>query len=165
MTAAESESDFNLTTETQYLTLTGKLWGVHHQYFGDNRLPYNHTTLDIQSPNFVITMPADVLASKGARPSTGTALTTKLCIFSVQFLCLWVIQIHIFGQMMSFIMANKIWRNSISMLTHKQLETHGCILSTVATDALVLKHQAISIHSVDQIFITLDQFNTEILQQ
>ena len=38
---------------------------------------------------------------------------------------------------------------SINVLTHKQLETHGCILSTVATDALVLKHQAISIRSVD----------------
>ena len=34
-------------------------------------------------------------------------------------------------------------------LTHKQLETHGCIVSIVATDALVLKHQAISIHIVD----------------
>ena len=34
-------------------------------------------------------------------------------------------------------------------LTHKQLETYGCLLSTVATDALVLKHQGISIHSAD----------------
>ena len=34
-------------------------------------------------------------------------------------------------------------------LTHKQLKMHGCIISTVATDALVLKHQAISIHSAD----------------
>ena len=32
-------------------------------------------------------------------------------------------------------------------LTHYQLETHGCILSTLATDTLVLKHQAISTHS------------------
>ena len=31
----------------------------------------------------------------------------------------------------------------------KEMETPGCIPSTVATDALVLKHQAISIHSVD----------------
>ena len=30
-----------------------------------------------------------------------------------------------------------------------QLEIHECILSTVATDALVLKRQAISIHSAD----------------
>ena len=34
-------------------------------------------------------------------------------------------------------------------LTHKQLETHGCVLSTVATDVLVLKHQAITIHTAD----------------
>ena len=36
-----------------------------------------------------------------------------------------------------------------SWLTHKELEMHGCILSTVANDALVLKHQAISIHSAE----------------
>ena len=51
-----------------------------------------------------------------------------------------------------------------SVLTHKQLETHGCILSTVATDALVLKHQAISIYNADKIIAVLDQFHTEILQ-
>ena len=34
-------------------------------------------------------------------------------------------------------------------LTHKQLETHGCILSNVAADVLVLKHQAISTHSAN----------------
>ena len=34
-------------------------------------------------------------------------------------------------------------------LTYKQQEEHGCILNTVATDALVLKHQAISIHNAD----------------
>ena len=28
-------------------------------------------------------------------------------------------------------------------------ETHGCVVNTVATDALVLKHQAISIHNAD----------------
>ena len=36
-----------------------------------------------------------------------------------------------------------------SALSHKQMETLGCILGTVATDALVLKHQAFSIHSAD----------------
>ena len=35
------------------------------------------------------------------------------------------------------------------VLILKWLETHECGLSTVATDALVLKHQAISICSVD----------------
>ena len=28
MTAAERKSDFNLTTDTSYLALTGELWGV-----------------------------------------------------------------------------------------------------------------------------------------
>ena len=34
-------------------------------------------------------------------------------------------------------------------LTLKHRETHGCVVSTVVTDALVLKHQAISIHNAD----------------
>ena len=34
-------------------------------------------------------------------------------------------------------------------LTLKHRETHGCVVSTVATDALVLKHLAISIHNAD----------------
>ena len=37
----------------------------------------------------------------------------------------------------------------ITDLTLKHRETHGCVVSTVATDALVLKHQAISIHNAD----------------
>ena len=36
-----------------------------------------------------------------------------------------------------------------SALTLKHRETHGFVVSTVATDALVLKHQAISIHNAD----------------
>ena len=36
-------------------------------------------------------------------------------------------------------------------LTHKQLEAQRFIISTVPTDALVLKHQVISIHSADYI--------------
>ena len=35
---------------------------------------------------------------------------------------------------------------------------HGCLLSTVATDALVLRLQAISINSADEISIALDEF-------
>ena len=38
---------------------------------------------------------------------------------------------------------------SIGTLTPKHRETRGCVVSTVATDALVLKHQAISIHNAD----------------
>ena len=34
-----------------------------------------------------------------------------------------------------------------SNLTPIQLEMHGCILNTIATDVLVLKHQDICIHS------------------
>ena len=47
-------------------------------------------------------------------------------------------------------MANKILQLQLfKSLTHKQLEIYGFILSTVATDALVQQHQAISIHSAD----------------
>ena len=35
------------------------------------------------------------------------------------------------------------------MLTLKHQETRGCVVSTVVTDALVLKHQAIIIHDAD----------------
>ena len=38
---------------------------------------------------------------------------------------------------------------SLNVLTLKHRETHGCVVSTVATDVLVLKHQAISILSTD----------------
>ena len=48
-------------------------------------------------------------------------------------------------------------------LTLKHWETHGCIVSTVATDALVLKPQAISIHNADQTFIVLDQLHIKLL--
>ena len=34
-------------------------------------------------------------------------------------------------------------------LTPKHRKTHGCVVSIVATDALVLKHQAINIHNTD----------------
>ena len=47
-------------------------------------------------------------------------------------------------------------------LTLKHRETHECVLSTVATDALVLKHQAICIHSADEISIVLGQFHTKV---
>ena len=46
-------------------------------------------------------------------------------------------------------------------LTHKQLETHVCVLSVVVTGALVLKHQATIIHSTDEKFIILNQFHTK----
>ena len=39
------------------------------------------------------------------------------------------------------------------------------ILSTVAPDAPMLKHQGISIQSTNEIVIVLDQFQTKILHQ
>ena len=48
-------------------------------------------------------------------------------------------------------------------LTHKQPEMNGCIISTLATDVLVLRHQAISIYSADSSFIVIDPFHTQIL--
>ena len=44
------------------------------------------------------------------------------------------------------------------VLIHNQLEIHGCILSTGATNAQVITHKAINIHSADQRSIVLDQF-------
>ena len=43
-------------------------------------------------------------------------------------------------------------KNQNVWLTDKQLQMHGCPLSTVATDDLV-KHQGISIHSADLMFM------------
>ena len=36
---------------------------------------------------------------------------------------------------------------------------YRCVISTAATDALVLKHQVISILNADLTFIVLDQFH------
>ena len=47
------------------------------------------------------------------------------------------------------------------MLAFKQLETHGCVTSTVATDALVLKHQAISIYNAGSMQIVFGKFHAK----
>ena len=39
--------------------------------------------------------------------------------------------------------------NIVACLTLEHRETHGCVVSTAATDALVLKHQVISIFNAD----------------
>ena len=44
---AESESNFRITTDILYLSLMGELWGVYCEYFGENWLRYNGTTLYI----------------------------------------------------------------------------------------------------------------------
>ena len=49
-----------------------------------------------------------------------------------------------------------VWiRTCSDLLTLEHWETYGCIVSTVATNALVLKHQAISIHKADQTFFVM----------
>ena len=48
-------------------------------------------------------------------------------------------------------------------VVHKELETQRCALSPVATDALVLKHKAISIQCADYIFIVFDKFHTKMI--
>ena len=42
--------------------------------------------------------------------------------------------------------------------TPERLEMHGCVPSFVATDALVLKHKAINVHSADKVFTLLFSF-------
>ena len=51
---------------------------------------------------------------------------------------------------------------STAQLDHKQLETHGCVLSRVANDALV-KNQAISTHRAYIIPFISNQFHREML--
>ena len=41
---------------------------------------------------------------------------------------------------------------------------HRCIGNTLATDALLVKHQAIDIHSAQYICIVLNHLHTEMLQ-
>ena len=45
MTVAENESDFNITRDTPYLTLTRELWGVCCDDLGANWPRYNGTAL------------------------------------------------------------------------------------------------------------------------
>ena len=43
----------------------------------------------------------------------------------------------------------------------KHLQMYGLLLCTEATDAPMLRNQAITIHSADQIFFVLDQFHSK----
>ena len=73
------------------------------------------------------------------KPATCLSHSTRNClIYSKTYLMIWTLVISI----------NNIFLHS----------------STVATDALVVKHQAISIHSIDWMITVSDQFYTEILQ-
>ena len=54
----------------------------------------------------------------------------------------WVTQMTVSGRIIDM-------PNDLNKLSHKQIKTHGCVLSTVSTDVLVLKHQSTSTHRVD----------------
>ena len=45
MTVAEGESDIRITRDTPYFALTGELWGVNCEDFGENEPRYNGTAL------------------------------------------------------------------------------------------------------------------------
>ena len=47
MATAESGSDFTFTKDTLYLALTGELWDVFCEDFGENVSRYNGTALYI----------------------------------------------------------------------------------------------------------------------
>ena len=47
MTNAEHKSEFVFTKDTPYLALTGELWGVYHEIFGEKSPRYNCTALYI----------------------------------------------------------------------------------------------------------------------
>ena len=59
ITVAESESDVRITTNTPYLALTGELWGVCCEDFGENWRRYNGTALYLLP--LVAVMVSDVL--------------------------------------------------------------------------------------------------------
>ena len=54
MTATECKSDFILTTDTPYLTLTGELWGVYYENFEENGPHYNDTALYFDYPLYAV---------------------------------------------------------------------------------------------------------------
>ena len=60
-----------------------------------------------------------------------------ICVFDDQFSITIIVMLH-----------------AVLDLTPEQLERHKCMLSSVATDAQVLKHQATSTHSTDKISTT-----------
>ena len=105
--------------------------------------------------------------------SWDTSIITCLTDWSRTWIRVWTYERHLIpdlrGQDMSY--CDDFWENRLVLcghctawwLTHKCLETLGCVLSIVATDGLVLKHQAISTHSADWIQIVLDQFHTQML--
>ena len=63
------------------------------------------------------------------------------------------------GQPLALVIACASWHQVyLDQLTLKHRETHGGVISTVATDALVLKLHAITTHSADHLFIIRASF-------
>ena len=84
----------------------------------------------------------------------------KSCTFFKFPWCSMIRNVRANGQLMWKFSAISMWYQQLIVqmlfidllfLPHKQLERHGFVLSTTAFDALVLKHQPISIHSADWI--------------
>ena len=64
-------------------------------------------------------------------------------------------------------MSSEKWRPlclGLNVLTNKQVETHGCVHTTVAIGALVLQNQAISVQHTDKVVIAMGQYYIEISQ-
>ena len=53
VTEAQYKSEFKLAKDTPYLGLTGELWGVFCEDFGENWLRYNGTALYFHSVSMV----------------------------------------------------------------------------------------------------------------
>ena len=49
MTEAKHNTDFELTLDTPYLTLTGEIWGIYRDYVEENWPRDNGTALYINS--------------------------------------------------------------------------------------------------------------------
>ena len=118
---------FELTKDTPYLALSGEIWSVFYEYFNRNWSCYKGFLLYYH----------DVMTY-----GSFSALLT-LCVG--EFISHWWIPLTK-GQLCGF---EWFYVGLHKLLTLKHRETHGCVVSTVATDALVLKHQAISILSTD----------------
>ena len=86
--------------------------------------PLIAATVYIQHLNLVITVPADVLAPNGARPSAGTVLTENLDMFSFNFTGFWWFCDIIMDQWR----LSKSHRTSECWYLTQEQSIHGCQL-------------------------------------
>ena len=97
--------------------------------------------LPIWLPQYLWSNPEEYGVNKSCE-STSNYIVNKTKQNKAQYNC-----VHILWDI--FLYTESLYKHNDSTLTPKHRETHGCVVSTVATDALVLKHQAISIHNAD----------------